>query len=36
VRGQFGPNSDATQAIGYKKKSEYKRPRRRTTGESAL
>lgn len=36
VRGQFGPDSDATQAIGYKKKSEYKRPRRRTTGESAL
>ena len=29
VRGQFGPNSDEAQAIGYKKKSEYKRPRRR-------
>ncbi len=28
VRGQFGPNSDEAQAIGYKKKSEYKRPRR--------
>jgi len=25
VRGQFGPNSDEAQAIGYKKKSEYKR-----------
>jgi hypothetical protein len=36
VKGQFGPDSDAAQAIGYKKKSEYKRPRRRTTGESAL
>lgn len=30
VRGQFGPNSDEAQAIGYKRKSEYKRPRRRT------
>jgi len=30
VRGQFGPNSDEAQAIGYKKKSEYKRPRRRS------
>ena len=30
VRGQFGPNSDEAQAVGYKKKSEYKRPRRRT------
>lgn len=29
VRGQFGPNSDEAQSIGYKKKSEYKRPRRR-------
>ena len=29
VRGQFGPNSDEAQAVGYKKKSEYKRPRRR-------
>jgi hypothetical protein len=28
VRAQFGPDSNATQAIGYKKKSEYKRPRR--------
>ncbi|PZO16320.1 MAG: hypothetical protein DCF25_12595 [Leptolyngbya foveolarum] len=28
VRGQFGPNSDEAQAVGYKKKSEYKRPRR--------
>jgi hypothetical protein len=28
VRGQYGPNSDEAQAIGYKKKSEYKRPRR--------
>jgi hypothetical protein len=31
VRGQFGPNSDEAQAIGYKRKSEYKRPRRRPT-----
>lgn len=30
VRGQFGPNSDEAQAVGYKKKSEYKRPRRRS------
>jgi len=30
VRGQFGLNSDEAQAIGYKKKSEYKRPRRRS------
>ncbi|MGB7250774.1 MAG: hypothetical protein WBC73_17700 [Phormidesmis sp.] len=30
VRGQFGSNSDEAQAIGYKKKSEYKRPRRRS------
>lgn len=28
VWAQFGPNSNAAQAIGYKKKSEYKRPRR--------
>ncbi|MBE9109415.1 hypothetical protein IQ273_08300 [Nodosilinea sp. LEGE 07298] len=28
VRAQFGPDSNATQAIGYKKKSERKRPRR--------
>ena len=28
VRGQFGPNSDEAQAVGYKKKSEYKRRRR--------
>jgi hypothetical protein len=28
VRGQFGPNSDEAAAIGYKKKSEYKRRRR--------
>jgi len=31
VRAQFGPNSDEAQAVGYKKKSEYKRPRRRST-----
>ncbi len=31
VRGQFGPNSDEAQAVGYKKKSEYKRPRRRSS-----
>lgn len=30
IRGQFGPNSDEAQSVGYKKKSEYKRPRRRT------
>lgn len=30
VRGQFGPDSNELQAIGYKKKSEHKRPRRRT------
>lgn len=30
VRGQFGPDSDELQAIGHKKKSEHKRPRRRT------
>ncbi|PSN12593.1 hypothetical protein C7293_19560 [filamentous cyanobacterium CCT1] len=28
VRAQFGPDSNAAQAIGYKKKSERKRPRR--------
>lgn len=28
VRAQFGPNSNEAQAIGYKKKSERKRPRR--------
>ena len=30
VRGQFGPDSNEAQAVGYKKKSEYKRPRRKT------
>ncbi|CAN5844371.1 hypothetical protein BH23CYA1_BH23CYA1_19020 [soil metagenome] len=30
VRGQFGSNSDEAQSVGYKKKSEYKRPRRRS------
>jgi len=30
VRGQFGPDSNEAQAVGYKKKSEYKRPRRRS------
>lgn len=25
IRGQFGPDSHAAQAVGYKKKSEYKR-----------
>ncbi len=29
VRGHFGPDSDEAQAVGYKKKSERKRPRRR-------
>jgi len=28
VRAQFGPDSDEAQSIGYKKKSERKRPRR--------
>jgi hypothetical protein len=28
IRGQFGPDSDEAQSVGYKKKSEYKRPRR--------
>ncbi|ASC70047.1 hypothetical protein XM38_009770 [Halomicronema hongdechloris C2206] len=28
VRGQFGSDSDEAQAIGFKKKSERKRPRR--------
>ena len=28
VRGQFGSDSNEAQAIGYKKKSERKRPRR--------
>jgi hypothetical protein len=28
IRGQFGSDSDAAQAVGYKKKSAYKRPRR--------
>lgn len=31
VRGQFGANSDEAQSVGYKKKSEYKRPRRSVT-----
>jgi hypothetical protein len=31
VRGQFGSDSDESQAIGYKKKSERKRPRRHQT-----
>jgi hypothetical protein len=34
VRGQFGPNSDEAQAIGYKKKSEYKRRRRTAKAEA--
>ena len=29
VKGQFGPDSHAAQAVGYKKKSEYKRRRTR-------
>jgi hypothetical protein len=29
VRGHFGSDSNEAQAIGYKKKSERKRPRRR-------
>lgn len=29
VRGQFGSDSDAAQAVGYKKKSQYKQRRRR-------
>jgi hypothetical protein len=35
VRGQFGPNSDEAQAIGYKKKSEYKRRRRTATASAS-
>ena len=34
VRVQFGPDSNAAQSIGYKKKSEYKRPRRTPTAEA--
>ena len=30
VRGMFGSDSNEAQAVGYKKKSERKRPRRRT------
>ncbi|MGC1218889.1 MAG: hypothetical protein WA883_15560 [Phormidesmis sp.] len=30
IRGQFGSNSDEAQSVGYKKKSEYKRPRHRS------
>jgi hypothetical protein len=30
VRGIFGPDSHEAQAVGYKKKSDRKRPRRRT------
>lgn len=30
VRGIFGPDSHEAQSVGYKKKSERKRPRRRT------
>jgi dihydroxyacetone kinase-like predicted kinase len=29
IKGQFGPDSNASQAVGYKKKSEYKRRTRR-------
>ncbi|MGJ3248156.1 MAG: hypothetical protein ACFE0I_18990 [Elainellaceae cyanobacterium] len=28
VRGQFGPDSNEAQSVGYKKKSEWKRPKR--------
>lgn len=31
VRGHFGSDSDEAQAVGYKKKSEHKRPRRCAT-----
>ncbi|WP_414579177.1 hypothetical protein [Anabaena sp. CCY 9402-a] len=31
VRGQYGLNSDQAQAVGLKKKSEYKRPSRKKT-----
>lgn len=34
VRAQFGPDSNAAQAIGYKKKSERKRPRRTARAEA--
>jgi hypothetical protein len=30
IKGQFGPDSDEAQAVGFKKKSEYKRRRRRS------
>jgi hypothetical protein len=33
VPGQFGPNSDEIQALGYKRKSLRKRNRRRDTQE---
>lgn len=33
VRGQFGSDSDAAQAVGLKKKSERRRPRRRQATE---
>jgi hypothetical protein len=36
IRGQFGPNSDEAQAVGYKKKSEYKRPRRQSANPVSL
>jgi hypothetical protein len=35
IRGQFGSDSDAAQAVGLKKKSERKRPRRRPTNNQA-
>ncbi len=31
IKGQYGPDSHAAQAVGYKKKSEYKRRRTRNT-----
>jgi hypothetical protein len=33
VMAQFGPNSDEVQAVKLKKKSEYKAPKRKKTGE---
>jgi hypothetical protein len=31
VKGQFGSDSDAAQAVGFKKKSERKRPTKKKT-----
>lgn len=36
VKGQFGSDSDAAQAVGFKKKSERKRPSKKKTEEREL